>query len=150
MVSSDLRGAVLHLAMQGARMGYWIGDLDRRTMRCSHELATLLGLAGTIDWPVDACGALRHPADRDGLRSAFVRATENGGTLLCGFRGGPDGAVRGREGAGGRVRARRDRPGRTAIRAWGPAATDAQGLYAKYGFVPTAPNPSSMERRLKG
>jgi len=38
------RGAMLHLAMQGARMGYWVGDLQRGRIRGSHELATLLGL----------------------------------------------------------------------------------------------------------
>lgn len=80
------RGAVLHLAMQGARMGYWVGDLERQTMRCSHELATLMGLSGAFDWSIDAFVALIHPEDRGLFRSALEAAIASREPFLCQFR----------------------------------------------------------------
>ncbi len=62
------RSAVLHLAMQGARMGYWVGDLERGTLRGSHELAALLGIPGSFDWGMDDFLALVHPDDRESFR----------------------------------------------------------------------------------
>jgi PAS domain S-box-containing protein len=62
------RGAVLHLAMQGARMGYWVADLERGTLRGSHELASLLGLSSAFDWSLEVFLALLHPADRAAFR----------------------------------------------------------------------------------
>jgi len=67
------RAAVLHLAMQGARMGYWIADLGSNTVRCSHELATLFGLTEVLDYTLDEFVAKMHaedaPAFRDSLRA---------------------------------------------------------------------------------
>jgi two-component system, OmpR family, sensor histidine kinase VicK len=80
------RGAVLHLAMNGARMGYWVGDLDRQTLRCSHELATLFGLANTFDWSLDAFLALVHPEDRPDFRRALSQSIEGHGDFLVEFR----------------------------------------------------------------
>jgi PAS domain S-box-containing protein len=80
------RGAVLHLAMQGARMGYWVGDLERDTLRGSHELATLLGLSAAFDWSLDEFLALVHPADRTAFRSALESAIEGRREFLVEFR----------------------------------------------------------------
>jgi len=71
------RGAMLHLAMQGARMGYWVGDLERNTIRGSHELAQLLGLSGAFDWPMNDFLALIHPRDREAFRGAFEGAVRD-------------------------------------------------------------------------
>lgn len=80
------RGAVLHLAMQGARMGYWTGDIQRETLRCSPELSSLLGLSGPIDWSLDAFVALMHPDDRRGFRQAYAASVEGRCDLMCEFR----------------------------------------------------------------
>ena len=80
------RGAVLHLAMQGARMGYWVGDLDRNAMRCSQELASMIGLSGTFEWQFDAFMALIHPDDRQAFRSAWQACLEQPQPFLCQFR----------------------------------------------------------------
>jgi PAS domain S-box-containing protein len=80
------RSAVLHLAMQGARMGYWVSDLETRTILCSHELATLLGVSNAADWPIDAFIELMHPGDRTAFREAFEAAIEGSAMLLCEFR----------------------------------------------------------------
>ena len=80
------RGAVLHLAMQGARMGYWVSDLHRQTMRCSHELATLFGLSGAFEWTLDAFVALIHPDDRQRFRDALRDSIEQHNEFICHFR----------------------------------------------------------------
>jgi PAS domain S-box-containing protein len=65
------RAAVLHLAMQGARMGYWVSDLARGTVRCGHELASLFGFSTPFEWDLAAFIALMHPDDRAGFREAL-------------------------------------------------------------------------------
>ena len=80
------RGAVLHLAMQGARMGYWVGDLERNTLRGSHELATLLGLSAAFDWSLDDFVALLHPADRNVFRTGLENAIQGRREFLVEFR----------------------------------------------------------------
>ena len=80
------RGAVLHLAMQGARMGYWVGDLQHRTLRLSQELANLLGLAHKFDWELDGFIALIHPEDRLTFRNALFQSIEGRGEFLVQFR----------------------------------------------------------------
>ena len=80
------RGAVLHLAMQGARMGYWVGDLERGTLRGSHELANLLGLSSAFDWSMDDFLALAHPADRQPFRTALDGAINSHRQFLVEFR----------------------------------------------------------------
>ena len=80
------RGAVLHLAMQGARMGYWVADLERGTLRGSHELATLLGLSNAFDWSMDEFAALLHPADRQPFRSGLEGAIRDRREFLTEFR----------------------------------------------------------------
>ena len=80
------RGAVLHLAMQGARMGYWLGDLDRGTMRCSHELASLFGISRPFEWTLEAFAALIHPEDRQPFRDALREAIEQRTQFVCQFR----------------------------------------------------------------
>jgi PAS domain S-box-containing protein len=80
------RGAVLHLAMQGARMGYWVGDLERDTLRGSHELANLLGLSAAFDWSLDDFLAIVHPADRAAFRSALENAIQGRREFLVEFR----------------------------------------------------------------
>jgi two-component system sensor histidine kinase VicK len=80
------RGAVLHLAMQGARMGYWVGDVVRGTLRVSHELATLMGLSGAFDWSMNDFLALLHPHDRDVFRLALQDAIAGRRIFLVEFR----------------------------------------------------------------
>jgi len=80
------RGAMLHLAMQGARMGYWVGNLEHGTIRGSHELAQLLGLSGAFDWPMTEFLALVHPHDREAFRSGFDGAVREGRDFLIEFR----------------------------------------------------------------
>jgi PAS domain S-box-containing protein len=80
------RGAMLHLAMQGARMGYWIADMERQSMRCSQELASLFGVSGAFDWSLDAFVALIHPEDRKPFRAALQESIEARHELVCEFR----------------------------------------------------------------
>ena len=80
------RGAVLHLAMQGARMGYWVADLDRGTLRGSHELAALLGLSAAFEWPMDDFLALLHPGDRDNFRAGLQGAIDGRRQCTVEFR----------------------------------------------------------------
>jgi PAS domain S-box-containing protein len=80
------RGAVLHLAMQGARMGYWVGDLERGTLRGSPELAGLLGLPGAFEWGMNEFLALVHPGDRESFRKELDDAVRGRRELLTEFR----------------------------------------------------------------
>lgn len=80
------RSAVLHLAMQGARMGYWVGDLEAGSIRCSHELAALLGLQEPLDWPLESFLSLLHPEDRTRFELALRGSIEGRGMLQCVFR----------------------------------------------------------------
>jgi PAS domain S-box-containing protein len=80
------RGAVLHLAMQGARMGYWVADLETNTLRGSHELATLLGLSNAFDWSMDDFVALLHPADREAFKRGLSSAIGARGEFHTEFR----------------------------------------------------------------
>ena len=80
------RGAVLHLAMQGARMGYWVGDLQRDTIRASHELTALLGLPGTFDGTLDDFLAHLHPQDQEAFRAKLDGAIEGRGDFVVEFR----------------------------------------------------------------
>jgi PAS domain S-box-containing protein len=80
------RGAVLHLAMQGARMGYWVGDLERETLRGSAELGGLMGLSGAFEWGLNEFLALVHPHDRGAFRKGLDTAVLNRRELLVEFR----------------------------------------------------------------
>jgi PAS domain S-box-containing protein len=80
------RAAVLHLALQGANMGYWIGELDRNAIRLSAELADLLGVSATNDWPVESFIDLMHPEDRAAFRSSLAEAIAQHGKLRAEFR----------------------------------------------------------------
>ena len=80
------RGAVLHLAMQGARMGYWVADLEHDSMRGSAELASHLGLSGPFDWSLDEFLALVHPHDRRPFRVALEAAIHGRREFLVEFR----------------------------------------------------------------
>jgi PAS domain S-box-containing protein len=80
------RGAVLHLAMQGARMGYWVGDLSRETLRGSTELAGLLGLSGAFEWSLADFLALVHPQDRESFKKGLDMAILNRREFLIEFR----------------------------------------------------------------
>ena len=70
------RAGVLHLAMQGARMGYWIGDLESNTVRCSHELAALFGLGDALECTIDEFLGHMHaddaPSFHDALRACVA------------------------------------------------------------------------------
>ncbi|HZZ94114.1 MAG TPA: PAS domain S-box protein [Usitatibacter sp.] len=84
------RGAVLHLAMQGARMGYWVGDLETGSLRCSHEMADLLGLPTLDDWTLESFLAVMHEDDRPGFRAAFDESVGKRSMLRCEFRARAD------------------------------------------------------------
>jgi PAS domain S-box-containing protein len=87
------RGAVLHLALQGARMGYWIGDLERWTIRCSPEMASLLELSDPTEGPLQDFIASMHPEDRDGFEAALRASIEARSMFTAEFRargGRPD------------------------------------------------------------
>ena len=95
------RGAVLHLAMQGARMGYWVGDLERGTLRGSTELAALVGVAGAFEWSTAEFVALVHPQDREPFRKALDASVRERREFLVEFRVRTDiGAWRWLEGRG--------------------------------------------------
>ena len=80
------RGAVMHLAMQGARMGYFVADLDTDRVRASQELAELFGMTFAFDWTFEAFVALLHPEDRDPFRAALSGALAGKGEFLVEFR----------------------------------------------------------------
>ena len=75
------RSAILHLAMQGARAGHWIADPDRRTLRCSSELAALLGLDGAGEWGWDEFALHVHPDERTAFLAALGQAPSAQGRL---------------------------------------------------------------------
>jgi PAS domain S-box-containing protein len=67
-------------------MGYWVGDLERGTLRASHELATMLGLSGAIDWAIEDFLALVHPEDRESFRARLDDAIAGRREFLVEFR----------------------------------------------------------------
>jgi PAS domain S-box-containing protein len=80
------RGAVLHLAMQGARMGYWVVDLADGQVTYSPELWDLVGLSGRVDWTMESFFALAHPDDQAAFRDAVRTAIEGRTRLAWDFR----------------------------------------------------------------
>ena len=80
------RAAVLHLALQSAKMGYWVVGLDLNSIRFSHELMDLLGLTGHNEWPLESFVGLVHPEDRAAFRTALSDAIATRGTLHVEFR----------------------------------------------------------------
>jgi len=80
------RGAVMHLAMQGARMGYFVADLDAGRVRGSQELAELFGMTFSFDWTLDEFIALIHPEDRPAFRATLKDAVAGRGEFLVEFR----------------------------------------------------------------
>jgi PAS domain S-box-containing protein len=80
------RGAVMHLALQGARMGYFVADLDTGRVRASQQLAELLGMTFAFDWTLEAFLALMHPQDRENFRAAFARTISGRGDFVVEFR----------------------------------------------------------------
>ena len=80
------RGAVMHLAMQGARMGYFVADLDAERVRASQELAELLGMTFAFDWTLEAFVAVLHPEDRGPFRAALADAVAGNAEFLVEFR----------------------------------------------------------------
>ncbi|HET7731135.1 MAG TPA: PAS domain S-box protein [Usitatibacter sp.] len=68
------RSAMLHLAMQGARCGHWVGDLEHGTIKVSAELAGLIGWDEAADAPWDAFVARLHPSDQEPFRRALDEA----------------------------------------------------------------------------
>ena len=79
------RSAILHLALEAARMGYWTADLDTRTLRLSPQLCELLGTEPD-ELPIDAFVALVHPDDGDAFRTALEEAVASRTMLRCPFR----------------------------------------------------------------
>ncbi|HWH40245.1 MAG TPA: PAS domain S-box protein [Usitatibacter sp.] len=79
------RSAILHLALEAARMGFWTGDLQTRTLRLSAQLCALLGTEPD-ELPIDAFVALMHTEDRDGFRMAMEEAVASRTMLRCPFR----------------------------------------------------------------
>ena len=80
------RAAVLHLALQGSKMGYWIGEPESSTVRLSAELAELMGVSATDDWSVESFMELMHPEDRAAFRSALADAIAQRIKLSAEFR----------------------------------------------------------------
>ena len=87
------RTAVLHLALQAARMGYWVGDLASRRMHCSAELSELLGLAAA-ELDFESFVAMIHAEDRSAFKEAYATALAEHGMLSCEFRLAPGGQLR--------------------------------------------------------
>jgi PAS domain S-box-containing protein len=80
------RSAILHLALEAARMGYWTGDLDTRTLRLSPQLGELLGVTDADELPIDAFVAFMHPEDRGPFNAALEEAVASRRMLRCPFR----------------------------------------------------------------
>jgi PAS domain S-box-containing protein len=80
------RAAVLHLALQGSKMGYWIGEPETNTIRLSAELAELLGVPAANDWSVETFMELMHPEDRAAFRSSLADAIGQHAKLRAEFR----------------------------------------------------------------
>ena len=79
------RGAVLHLALQGARMGYWIGDLERWTLRCSPEMVSLLAVP-VGDVSLEDFVDCMHPEDREPFQASLRAAIEARAMFTAEFR----------------------------------------------------------------
>ena len=86
------RTAILHLALQGSRAGYWVGDLESGRIRCSAELAALVGIDGPFEGSWEEFHALAHPEDRHRLEGAIEEAIETRGRVRVDLRLGSDGA----------------------------------------------------------
>ncbi|HET9762524.1 MAG TPA: PAS domain-containing protein, partial [Casimicrobiaceae bacterium] len=67
------RSAILHLALEAARMGYWTADLHARTLRLSAQLCALLGTEPD-ELPIEAFEALMHAEGGQPLRMALEEA----------------------------------------------------------------------------
>lgn len=83
------RSAILHLALLGARMGYWVGDLDQDRIRYSPELAAMLGSDVALEGSVGSFLDLLHPEDR--ARFAEAIATPDSRRLAIDFRARTEG-----------------------------------------------------------
>jgi PAS domain S-box-containing protein len=88
------RTAILHLALQGGRAGYWVGELDSGRMRCSSELASLLGLDGPFEGSWSEFEAMMHPADQPVFRTAVDESIASRGRLNATLRLGEESAWR--------------------------------------------------------
>jgi PAS domain S-box-containing protein len=80
------RSAILHLALEAARMGYWTGDLDTRMLRLSPQLGALLGVTDADEVSIDAFVGFMHPEDRDPFHAALQVAMAERTMLRCPFR----------------------------------------------------------------
>ena len=79
------RSAILHLALDAARMGYWTGDLHARTLRLSPQLCALLG-AESDELPIDAFEAFMQAEDGRSFRMALEEAAASRTMLRYPFR----------------------------------------------------------------
>ena len=82
------RTAILHLAMQSARMGYWIAELSSGVVRLSGEAAELLGFESATELTLEAFAASISSADRAAFTEAVHQAAHARRPLHCRFRWG--------------------------------------------------------------
>jgi PAS domain S-box-containing protein len=85
--ASDDRDAVIRLAMQGARMGTWLLDIESDRVEWSAELEEIFGLTpGAFAGNQAAFRSLVHPDDESRLNRAVQQAIENGTDYIVEFR----------------------------------------------------------------
>lgn len=80
------RSAILHLALQGSRAGYWVGEFGSGRMRCSSELASLLGMEGPFEGSWEEFVDRVHPDDRAGFRRSIDEAVRARGRVSAELR----------------------------------------------------------------
>ena len=79
------RAAILHLAMEAARMGYWTFAPVRASMRVSAELKAILDLPES-ESSLDAFAAVMQPDDARRFSAAVGRAVAQRERVECEFR----------------------------------------------------------------
>ena len=92
----------LRLALEAGRMGTWEWSIGKGTVRWSHGLETIHGLApGTFPGTFEAVQREVHPDDRERVADAIRRAVASGAPYRAEYRiVRADGAVRWVEGVG--------------------------------------------------
>ena len=80
------RTAILHLAMQAGRMGYWVADTESGTVRLSQQTAEMLGLDAAAELSMDALAGLLQADDALGFAEFVEQVCRTGKPGRCRFR----------------------------------------------------------------
>jgi PAS domain S-box-containing protein len=84
----------LRLAVEGANLGTWVGDLSARRFQASAQTRALHGITTEGPYSYKLIMASIHPADRAQVAEAFQQALASGGPFSCEYRTAAEGEGR--------------------------------------------------------